>query len=248
MLKESFTWEALFALLSFCVSIIVLLYTLFKDKMDREREDKQQKKNEELSNQTYSLTQKINSKEYQIFEDLKESLMQVIASVRSIDAIAALYIDLENIGIKPKRDFSLEIEIMKKLQTSPSYLIFLHSIEDNKARKEIEASFRNFSDKIYLMNNSRIRKNTHLLMKLINENINENLINNEEVYNLMKEFCTMEGVFTNFNFDELLKIEKEVNEFIKYLEKNNIKGVEVSYSDKGIVTNKEDVYEQFKNS
>ena len=148
MLKESFTWEALFAFLSICVSIIVLLYTLSKDKKDRKREDKQQKKNEELSNQTYLLTQKINSKEYQIFEDLKESLMQVIASVRAIDAKAAVYIDLKNIGINPKRDFSLEIEIVKKLQTSPGYLIFLHSIEDNKARTEIEASFRNFSDKI----------------------------------------------------------------------------------------------------
>jgi len=233
--------EVFISFLSLFVAIIALLYTIYIDWKNRKREEKQFQTNLEL-------TSKINSKEYQIYEDLKYSLMQVIASIRSIDAKAAVGIDSNNnpfLKEKHKPDFSFEIEIIKKMQSSPGYLIFLHSINDNKARFEVEAIFRNLSEKLSLMDYSLIRESTHLLMKYIQNNLNKELMN-DEVYKMMNEFCEMEGVFTNFNYDKLMEYKEEAMSFKKYLEEKKIYGCEWSFSDEGIQTNMPDVYNDFQ--
>lgn len=244
----SFDWKAIIALLSLFVSILVFIYSIRKDKKDIIRAEKQHNTNVELSRQAEELTRKINSKEYQIYEDLKFSLLQVIASVRSIDAKAAVYLDnlrdqhREN---KLNQDFSQEIEIISKLQSTPGYLIFLHSIEDQESRTTIESIFRNLSMQIDYFDCSSIRVATHMLMDHIKSSINPTLINNDDVYNLMIDLCTMDGVFTNFNYENFLKYKDLYEKFINYLESKGIDKYEVSFSDDGIITDRKEELLEF---
>jgi len=192
----------------------------------------------------------VNSKEYQIYEDLKYSILQVIASVRSIDAKAAVSIDIkkEYQGKLPeqfKPDYSLEIDIITKLQSSPGYLIFLNSIEDSKARIAIESIFRNLSMKIDLFNDTFIRGAAHLLMKHIKENLNPKLINNKEVYNLILGLCDMEGVFTNMDYETLAKVVDEDTGFLIYLNEHDIV-IPDSYTMKDIIVQYADEYKAFQ--
>lgn len=244
----NFDWKAVIALFSLFVSIMVFLYTIWKDNKAAKRAESQHETNVELSMKAEELTKKINSKEYQIYEDLKYSLLQVIASVRSIDAKAAVYLDnlrdphREN---KLNQDFSQEIEIISKLQSTPGYLIFLHSIEDSKSRTTIESIFRNLSMQIGYFDCSSIRAATHMLMNHIKSSINPALINNDEIYDLMIDLCTMDGVFTNFNYDNVLKYKELSDKFVKYLESKGIEKYEVSFSDDGIITDRKDELLEF---
>lgn len=233
--------ETFISIFSLIVAIIALLYTIYIDRKNRKREEEQFKTNLEL-------TSKINSKEYQIYEDLKYSLMQVIASIRSIDAKAAVAIDSINnpfLRGKYKPDFSFEIEVIKKMQSSPGYLIFLHSINDDKARFEVEAIFRNLSEKLSYMKFNDIRESTHLLMKYIQNNLNKELMN-DEVYKMMNEFCEMKGVFTNFDYEKLLEYKEEAISFMKYLKEKGKDWSDVGWSDEGIITGKTKEYIDFK--
>lgn len=171
--------------------------------------------------QSSKITAKVHSKEYQINEDLKYSILQVIATVRSIDAKAAVGLDIEkehshSIVFKP--DYSLEMEMITKLQSSPGYLIFLNSIEDTKERFQIESLFRNISMRIENYDNFDIRRIAHMLMSHIEKGINKKLIKDENVYNQMTKLCKMEGVFTNIDFEEFEK----KRDFILYLRNHNI--------------------------
>lgn len=206
--------------------------------------------------QSSRTTKKVNSKEYQINEELKYSLMQIIASVRSIDARAAVASDINNSSlpqeIKANFDpgFSHELEIFNKLQSSPGYLLFLNSIESPEIRTDVESAFRNLSMKIPLyiyLSYDELRVNTHTLMRLIKCNINEKLIGNDETYKLMIKLCEMEGVYTNFDYDNLLKVKEEVKLFLDFLEKRYKINPTVRFTDKGIDPGQyQKQYEEFK--
>ena len=129
------------------------------------------RKSNQTANNANELAKMINSKEYQIYEDLKYQMIQVIAAVRAIDAKAAVALDIQNESNQTyKPNFSLEIDILEKLQSSPGYLIFLNSIVNSDARTRIESTFRNISTKISFFDNKFIRDASHLLIKNIKEN------------------------------------------------------------------------------
>lgn len=193
---------------------------------------------------------RVNSKEYHIYEDLKYSLLQVIASVRSIDAKAAVAIDIEEeTGESYNPDYLLEIDIITKLQSSPGYLIFLNSIKDANARLSIESIFRNMSMKLNSFSNTFTRGAAHLMMKYIEENLNPKVINNKELYNLMLDLCEMEGVFTNLDYEKLvIDVDNDVK-FIAYLSEKGIDDPEINTMNmKEIISRYHDYYEEFMKS
>ena len=203
---------------------------------------------------TSRLTKKINSKEYQINEEIKYSLFQVIASVRSIDARAAVALDIlrnQNIPSHIKKNydfgFSHELDIFNKLQSSPGYLLFLESIKNTEERFGVECAFRNISMKMPLYDYSKLREDTHLLMRLIKSNISEELRSKDRLYKTMYDLCEMEGVYTNIDYDNLQKVKMEVMQFLDYLEQQGISNPEVGFSDDGIDPGDYQLeYEEFK--
>lgn len=196
------------------------------------------------------LTKKLSSKEYQINEDLKYSLLQVIASLRSIDCKAAYYLDIARnypgLMNHVKKDFSHEIENMTNLQMTPGYLLFLKSIKDSEARKVIDYNYSKTTLEMPTYDFNFIRRQSHMLLRLIQENLNPTLLNNRKTYQLMIDLCKMEGVFTNFDYDKLLEVEKEVNSFTEFLERKGIKKYDITYSDEGIVTSLNKELEEFR--
>ena len=145
-----------------------------------------------------------------------------------------------------KKDFSHEIENMTNLQMTPGYLLFLKSIKDSEARKVIDYNYSKTTLEMPTYDFNFIRRQSHMLLRLIQENLNPTLLNNRKTYQLMIELCKMEGVFTNFDFDKLLEVEKEVNSFTEFLERKGIKKYDITYSDEGIVTSLKNELEEFR--
>lgn len=179
----------------------------------------------------YYQSKKASKKEYQIYEDLKYQIMQVIAAVRSLDAKAAVALDIQKEGNHiHKPDYSLEINIIEKVQSSPGYLIFLESIENPKERFQIESIFRNLSSKISFFDNQYIREASHLLMRHIQRNVNKKAINDDKTYKQILMLCEMKGVFTNN--DHYNKVVEEVEErtnFVDFLINRGIKEPDIKY-------------------
>jgi len=82
-----------------------------------------------INNKTNDLTEKVNSKEYQMSENLKYELLKVVAELKSIESKATIE---RVLGIK--QDYSKEVEEIAAFRTSPGFLIYLQSIDNPKDR------------------------------------------------------------------------------------------------------------------
>lgn len=105
-------------------------------------------------NTSINLTKQINSKEYQLNENLKETAVQIIAVVRSIDAKVALTLDNNKLsyGKDYKLEFSYEIKLLAGILSSPSYILFLKAIVDDELRYNMEL----YLQKLYIIISSKI--------------------------------------------------------------------------------------------
>ena len=77
-----------------------------------------------LNNKTNTLTEKVYSKEHEMSENLKYEILNMISTLRSIDAKASC-----EPFYPEKVDYSNEIKSLEKIQSSPEYLLFLKSIK-----------------------------------------------------------------------------------------------------------------------
>ncbi len=204
-----------------------------------------------ISNKT---TLKVSSAKHHIIEDMKYSLLQVIATLRAIDSGAAANMDVlcdetipQKVREKVRCDFSREIEILHKLQCSPGYLFFLNSISDIKKRTEIESMFMNITKRIDILDLFFLRRATHELLKDIKNNISDSLKKNDKMFQEMASLCEMEGVYSNL--EKINQIGEEVKRFIDYLEKERgIKDPEICFNSDGIIPGQYDEeYTKFKN-
>lgn len=153
-------------------------------------------------NTSINLTKQINSKEYQLKENLKETAVQIITVVRSIDAKAALALENEKSTNKEEYhiDYSNEINLLSKILSSPSYIIFLKDIKEDEKRYYMEYYLHRLvlkiSSKIEVADFSKIRSWARLILQQLNYYKVASHINNPELCRLIDELCVMKGVMT----------------------------------------------------
>lgn len=192
------------SLASFIVSVFALFASLATIVVTVRTNDK-----------TNVLTERLNSKEYQISENLKFDLIELVAVLRAIDskAMTALFVDNYEI------DYSNELQMLKNIQTRPGYLVFLHSIESDRERKKVEIYVQNFID--YFLSSpttssTDIRQQVHKILDYIgNADLKGSL--NMDFEDLLNDLCLTETVF-HFR-DEYVEVEHEERycDFVRYL-------------------------------
>lgn len=144
---------------------------------------------------------KVSSKEHDMSENLKYVVLKIISIVRAIDIKAAYYQkELE----KEPFDYKMERESLIKIQSSPEYLLFLKSINDNDDRLEMEGNIRFLSEPLNAT--TLVREVTHKILNNLEKQVNlDKMIQTigkdyqNQWNNIVSEFCKMEGTYTIYN-------------------------------------------------
>lgn len=137
---------------------------------------------------TNRMNKKVNKKDYEISENLKYELMKLIAALRFMDAKAAL-----TVHFKQKMDYSREIDILADLQTSPGYLLFLKSIENDDERMLLDINMKMLVIDGNTISKDDIRSLTKRILYTIRNKTNLKGTLDIDVIALLNNFCTMRG-------------------------------------------------------
>lgn len=137
---------------------------------------------------TNRMNKKVNKKDYEISENLKYELMKLIAALRSMDAKAVL-----TVHFKQKMDYSREIDILADLQTSPGYLLFLNSIENDDERMLLDTYMKILVIDGNTMSKDDIRILTNKILDSIRYKANLKATLDIDVIALLNDLCTMRG-------------------------------------------------------
>ncbi len=146
---------------------------------------------------TNRTNKKVNSKDYEISENLKYELLKLIAALRALDAKACL-----SPHIKTEIDYSQEIKIISELRTSPGYLVFLHSINNDEDRFWVDFNINYFSAVGNSMAMEDIRLLSNRLIDLLKNNTNLEKVLKLKVINLIKELCVMKGMSPEYKKED----------------------------------------------
>lgn len=173
--------------IAFC-ALLVSIYALHSSKKANEKSN--------------ALTKQINSKEYQLNENLKEMAVQIISVVRSVDAKAALALENEKTRGKRKYkiDYSYEINLLSKILSSPAYMLFLKAIEKDDNRLYIEYFMHRLvliiSSEIEFDDLQKIRNWSSAILDQLQYNKNIDYIKDDTLRKYIDDFCQMKGVLT----------------------------------------------------
>jgi len=208
---------------------------------------RQGKKNNDRHNE---LIEKINSKEHEISENLKYEVMELVATLRSIDTKAAIA-QLNNVTM----DFTNDIKTLTKIQASPGFIVYLHSIKDRQERNELELQIRNLIDSFLLspkfsQNVPVIRGAVHIIMETLQKHTNLNDSMNMPYDSLLKELCS-DGIFAEYDREALFRaVEKadlEMTAFLEFLIKEkHIEDPDVDYFYYYLIDNQEFIKQAIK--
>ena len=105
--------------------------------------------------ETIKLTKKINSKKYQLNEDMYEVVVQIMSVVRAVNVKAYVVFEegKSSQEIDYTIDYSYEINLFSKILSSPGYLLLLKAIDDDKKRAKMES----YLNKLVLSISSKIK-------------------------------------------------------------------------------------------
>ena len=141
---------------------------------------------------------KVNSKEYQMSENLKYEVLKMIADLRAIDAKAA------SPRVKGKVDYSEEISSLSRMQSSPGYLLLLHSIKDDKKRLDLEETIRFFTESRF--DDNMIREWCHRIIEILKTSTCLEKALKMNLDELVLELCEMKGILTNYEDSDAIKL------------------------------------------
>ena len=170
------------------ISIVISIFALYKSW-------KANKKHNELLKQ-------INGTEFQLNEKLKEMAIQIIAVIRSVDAKAAMALKYEKLPNKEEYniDYSYEMNLLSNILSSPAYILFLKSIEDDEKRGYMESYLHNLvlklSSKIEVEDLEKIRNLSRLILQQINYYKVARHIKDTELNKFIGELSVMKGIMT----------------------------------------------------
>ena len=138
-------------------------------------------------------------------EKLKEIVVQIITVVRSIDAKAAVALENEKLSCKQDYNmyYSYEIHLLSEVLSSPAYILFLKSIEDDEKRYYMECYLHKLvlkiSSKIDADDFEKIRGLSHLILQQLNYYKVAKYIKDTELNKFIDELCVMKGIVTKYN-------------------------------------------------
>lgn len=169
-----------------------------------------------FSNST-RITEQVNSKEYQMSEDLKYEMLKVVADLKSIDSKASL----EHLVKNKRAYYSIEIEDLTKLRTSPGYLFYLNSIESDETRFWLEYNMVMLITSINYMGSWQIRDCVYEALKILKNVDGLDNTFKTNVWDLMGESCdlTIINQFEPQKNKELTEDELYFYSFVDYLYK-----------------------------
>lgn len=152
-----------------------------------------------VNNRTIKVTEKVNSKEYQIAENTKFDLLELLCVLVSIDGKIA----------SNNEDFSQEATMLHRIQANTNYLFMLHSIE----RKERESMARRVLELEGLLsqtspNADRIKVQIDSIKTIFNNHkdlINSGINIKSVCSSLLDDFCSMNESDTVDNIIPVLK-------------------------------------------
>lgn len=176
-----------------------------------------------INNITNDLTEKVNSKEFQMSENLKYEITEMITLLRSIDNKAKLYrrasedgrpLELEEV------DFSYELQSLRGMQLKPSYLIFLSSIDNEFVKNKVEEEIRLLTD-YYLVSKTTTMTEVRIVVKDILNKISEHVdvknIRTLELEDWLQILCGKALENTATEKDYFVEMSSRGNEFLSYL-------------------------------
>lgn len=191
---------------------------------------------------TNRMSKKVNSKDYEISENLKYELMQLIAVLKSLDSKAAL-----SPGLNVKADYLPEINEISKLVISPSYLVFLRSIDNEKDRSWVDLNIHYLVIRGNEMSRSEVRQFSNRVLDLIKNTTSLKNTLNLDVFNLMKEFCDMKGAVPKYEEKEAKNDNEMFSLFLSYLRNNGVDDPDVNVF-YGVVNGDEELLKQALNA
>ena len=114
---------------------------------------------------SYKATMKVSSKEYEMSQNMKNDLVEMMAALRSIDDKAAL-----SKYEWREYDFTNEWQLLSDIQTRPGYLVFLYLLHNDSDRAEIEKGLKTLTGD-YLVSKKAsmtdIRSQAERIMKVL---------------------------------------------------------------------------------
>lgn len=167
-----------------------------------------------MNNKTNELTERLNSKEYQISESLKYDIIELVSILRAIESKSFLARFVDDYEI----DYSTELQMLKKIQTRPGYRVFLHSIDGDGNRHQIEILIQHFID-FYLTSptttSTEIGDQVQLILNEIGENTDLTSNLNMDFNDFIKDLCHIERMVPK-EYDSL-EHEERYCDFVQYL-------------------------------
>ena len=143
---------------------------------------------------TNRMNKKVNSKEYEMTENIKSELLRLIAVLRAIDAKACLVPHTKN-----EIDYTREIDEIAKIRTNPSFLYFLYSINNEEDRFWVQFNTNLLVVQANTMPTDSLRLFSNRMLKLLKKYVNFDAANEIDLKKLIPDFCEMKGIAT---FDE----------------------------------------------
>ena len=164
---------------------------------------------------TNRMNKKVNKKDYEISENLKYEIMKLIAALRSMDAKAVLAPHF-----KQAMDYKQEIDILSKLQTSPGYLLFLHSVASDDDRMMLDLTMKMLVINGNAMNRQDIRISANRILDFIKNKTNFRDTLDVDVIALLDDLCDMRGTAPEFDESTVKQDNVKLKDFFEYLIKN----------------------------
>ena len=164
---------------------------------------------------TNRMNKKVNKKDYEISENLKYEIMKLIAALRSMDAKAVLAPHF-----KQAMDYKQEIDILSQLQTSPGYLLFLHSVANDDDRMMLDLAMKMLIINGNSMNRKDIRIFANRILNFIKNKTNFKDVLDIDVIALLDDLCDMRGTSPEFDESTVKQDNVKLKDFFEYLIKN----------------------------
>lgn len=164
---------------------------------------------------TNRMNKKVNKKDYEISENLKYEIMKLIAALRSMDAKAVLAPHF-----KQAMDYKQEIDILSQLQTSPGYLLFLHSVVNDDDRMMLDLAMKMLIINGNSMNRKDIRIFANRILSFIKNKTNFKDVLDIDVIALLDDLCDMRGTSPEFDESTVKQDNVKLKDFFEYLIKN----------------------------
>ena len=170
---------------------------------------------------TNRMNKKVNSKEFEITENIKYEILHLIAVLRAIDAKACL-----EPHTKDEINYSQELEEIAKIRTNPSFLYFLFTITKDDDRFWVQLNTNMLVVQGESMSHSDLRMYSNRMLKLLKIYIKFDAANEKDLKLLIPAFCEMKGLAPyEENHDK--KTDLKFNKLIDYLVKKGVKDPDV---------------------